>query len=69
VHIDEIKVMKNKTLHLLITSSSTNITPKCVMIHSKFHWILNEFEHFYHDEIGQPPSEWGQNATDNELVH
>jgi hypothetical protein len=33
-----------------------------------FHYILSEFEHFYYDEIGQPLTEWGSIATDNELV-
>jgi hypothetical protein len=44
-------------------------TPKCVLIHFGFHWILNEFEHFYHGEIGQPPSEQGLIDTNSELVH
>jgi hypothetical protein len=26
------------------------ITPKCVLIHFGFHFILNEFGHFYHGE-------------------
>jgi len=30
---------------------------------------LNKFGHFYHAEIGQPPSEWGLVAMDSELVH
>jgi hypothetical protein len=30
---------------------------------------LSEFGHFYHGETGQPPSEWGLVAMDNELVH
>jgi hypothetical protein len=27
------------------------ITPKCVLIHYRFHYILNEFGNFYHGEI------------------
>jgi hypothetical protein len=45
------------------------ITPKCVLVHSWFHQILNEFKHFYHDETGQPPNEHGPIVMDNELVH
>ncbi len=45
------------------------ITPKCVVIHSKFHYILSEFGHFYHGEISQPLSEQGPVATDKELIH
>jgi hypothetical protein len=50
-------------LNFLIT------TQKCVLIHSRFHYILNEFGHFYHGEIGQPFSERELVATDSELVH
>jgi len=46
-----------------------NITPKCILVHFKFHWILNEFEHFYYGEIGQPHGEQGPVVMDNELVH
>jgi hypothetical protein len=30
---------------------------------------LNEFEHFYHDEIGQPPNKQGPIATNNKKFH
>ncbi len=44
-------------------------TLKCVVVHFKFHYILNGFEHVYHDKIGQPPSEQRQVAMDSEFVH
>ncbi len=31
-------------------SRSTITTPKCVLIHSRFHQILSEFAHFYDGE-------------------
>jgi hypothetical protein len=34
-----------------------------------FHYVLSEFEHFYHGEIGQTPSEQGVVIMDSELVH
>jgi hypothetical protein len=45
------------------------ITPKCILVHFEFHYILNEFGHFYHGEISQPLSEWGPVVMDSELVH
>jgi hypothetical protein len=44
-------------------------TPKCVLVHFGFHWILNEFEHLYHGETNQPHIEQGLVAMDSELVH
>jgi hypothetical protein len=35
-------------------------TPKCVLVHFGFLWILSEFGHFYHGETRQPLSEQGQ---------
>ncbi len=45
-----------------------NTTPKCILIHFGFHYILNEFGHFYHGETNQPLNEQRPVATDNELV-
>ncbi len=45
------------TMHKLFELQASNTTPKCVLVHFGFHSILNEFVHFYHDEIGQPPNE------------
>jgi hypothetical protein len=45
-----------------------NTTPKFILIHYGFHYILNEFGHFYHGETNQPPSEQGLVLTNNELV-
>jgi hypothetical protein len=42
-------------------------TPKCILIHFGSHLILSELGHFYHGEIGLPPSE--RIVTYNELVH
>jgi len=44
-------------------------TPKYVLVHFGFHYILNEFGHVYHGETGQPHSEQGLVVTDNELIH
>jgi hypothetical protein len=49
--------------------SIVTTTPKCVLIHFGFHYILNEFRHFYDGEIGQPPGEQGPIDMDSELVH
>jgi hypothetical protein len=57
--------MKNFQIDLDVA----NTTPKCVLVHSRFHYILSEFGHFYHGEIGQPPSELGLVVMHNELVH
>jgi hypothetical protein len=44
-------------------------TSKCVLVHSRFHKILNEFIHFYHGETNQPLRQWGPIIMDNELIH
>jgi hypothetical protein len=44
-------------------------TPKCVLVHFKFYHILNEFGHFYHDEINKPSNKQGPIVTDSELIH
>jgi hypothetical protein len=44
-------------------------TPKCILIHFGFHYILSEFGHLYHDETDQPPNEQGLVVMDSELVH
>jgi hypothetical protein len=49
--------------------TKTTTTPKCVLVHFKFHYILSEFDHFYHNKIGQPSNGWGPIVTNNELVH
>jgi hypothetical protein len=49
--------------------SYANTTLKCILVHFGFHYILNEFGHFYHGETSQPPSEHGLVIMDNELVH
>jgi len=54
---------------LLYKGMKTHTTPKCILIHSRFHYILNEFGHFYHGEISQPPNEQGLVIMDNELIH
>jgi hypothetical protein len=45
------------------------ITPKCILVHYGFQYILSEFGHFYHGETNQPLSEWGPIVIDSELVH
>jgi hypothetical protein len=43
--------------------------PKCDLIHYGFHYILNEFGHFYHRETSQSLNEQGPIVTNSELVH
>jgi hypothetical protein len=52
-----------------LNKGGTIITPKCVLVHSGFHYILSEFEQFYHGETDQPPNEQWSVVMDNELVH
>jgi hypothetical protein len=56
-------------MHRDINNVEATITSKCVLVHSGFHWILNKFGHFYHDETSQPFSEHRLVIMNNELVH
>ncbi len=46
-----------------------SITPKNVIVHYGFHYILSEFEHFYHGETSQPSNEQGLIDTNSKLIH
>jgi hypothetical protein len=59
-------VAKCKILNLI---SYVNITPKCVLVHFGFQYILSKFEQFYHGETGQPSNERGLVVTNSEWVH
>jgi hypothetical protein len=43
----------------------TKMRPSSLWVSLDFEWIWT----FYHDEIGQPPSEQGPIAMNNELFH
>ncbi len=64
---DLLQLLQVKTFQ--IDPNVINTTQKCVLIHSRIHYVLNEFGHFYYSEIGQPPNELGPVVTNNESVH
>ncbi len=56
-------------MDIQVTINFLYTTPKCILVHFGFDYILSELGHFYHGEIVQTPSEWGLIVMDIELVH
>jgi hypothetical protein len=54
---------------MAIKGYEINPTPKCILVHYGFHYILSEFEHFYHGETNQPPNEWRLVVMASELFY
>jgi hypothetical protein len=48
--------------------SNTHYTLKCVLVHFGFHYILNDFGHFYHGKTNQPLNERGIIVIESEMV-
>jgi hypothetical protein len=53
------KVLKNHYLLFLRNIDNGYTTKKIILVYYEFHYIFNEFGHFYHGESGQPPNERG----------
>jgi hypothetical protein len=52
-----------------VVNMCLHITPRYVLIHYRFHYILNEFGHFYHVKTCQTLNGWGLFTTNSEFVH